>query len=310
MNFIEVITSWNDITAQICNVWKNAVLNKSSDAISEINRLLASAMDKMIANKDIDTKTFYRARIVSPQNYNDLVLTDENFLFSKETGIHGFRADKMGAPPKDTVNIEAGRVNEEGNSYLYLASDKATACSEVQPICDDLISVAEFKLTQSIKLVDLRNMPTYLQKFTDKDNEDKLIDMIFCSFLISLFSTPVGRCEKDIYKYSQYASNYFLKNCIQGILYNSSHNNNNDSYNLVIFDQSQAKCFSEYGEAIKCISVSSKFQSVTKNYRSNDDLEIFQASKETEPYLWNTAAMLHKNIGMMTGKKEGDKSET
>lgn len=183
--FTESVETQKMLTALLSDKYKTFVYNGSADY---------NAIREFKAEGDILISTDNGA-IVSPQNYNDLVLTDENFLFSKETGIHGFRADKMGAPPKDTVNIEAGRVNEEGNSYLYLASDKATACSEVQPICDDLISVAEFKLTQNIKLVDLRNMPTYLQKFTDKDNEDKLIDMIFCSFLISLFSTPVGRCD-------------------------------------------------------------------------------------------------------------------
>lgn len=301
MNFVEFLTSYNYIMKKIYSVWNNAIINQSCEAKEEINRHLTHIADKMIY---FEEKTaFYRARIVTKDDYSKIVLTNEKKLFSDKTGIHGFKASEMGAPPIGKVKV--GRANRNGSSYLYLASDKATACAEVQPVCDDLISVAQFKLKKAINFVDLRNLTDDLQEFTDKDSPDKLVEMVFYSVLVDLFCMPVKSYEEDMYRYSQYASDYFLESGVQGILYNSSRNNSDKSYNIVIFDPSKVDCISEYGEAIKCISTSSKFQSVTKNYHVNDEIELLEAKKDIEPYNWATAALLYRDISEIIRKEKG-----
>lgn len=306
MNFLEFMESYRDILIQTINIWKNAIIKKSCDAENEIKQYLARITDKMVSFEE--STTFYRARIVSKNDYNKIVLTNEPLFSSSKTGINGFMASEMGAPPKEKV--KGGRANKEGCSYLYLASDKATACAEVQPVCDDLISVAPFRLKQSLKLVDLRNFPDDFQEFTDKDSLDKLIDFVFCQELISFFSMPVKSGDEEMYRFSQYVSDCFLQNDLQGILYNSSHNNNSNSFNLVIFDSSKATCISEYGEAFKCLSTSSTFQSVSKNYFQLDEIEIISSKKEIDPYLWNTTAVLYRDISEIARGKGNNKNET
>ena len=84
-----------------------------------LNALVTTYKSEILADSHIK---LYRARCVSPSNYNKLHISDS---------IDGFNKDQSGAPPA-TADIPAGRANPKGTSYLYLASDPATACAEVQ----------------------------------------------------------------------------------------------------------------------------------------------------------------------------------
>jgi len=53
-----------------------------------------------------------------------------------------------------TSNPSEGRVNPRGIAYLYLATDRKTAISEVRPWKGALVSVASFKMVKDARLVD------------------------------------------------------------------------------------------------------------------------------------------------------------
>ena len=80
-------------------------------------------------------KTWYRARM--------------------QSGDQPFPVDKMGAPPKHLATH--GRANPAGIPYLYLASDKETAVSEIRPHTGEVASVADFSLRSTLNIVDLRS---------------------------------------------------------------------------------------------------------------------------------------------------------
>lgn len=305
MNAFRVFAVYQDLLSQTYSVLNSAVYHHSEGAKSEINRLLDRVSEKMTVK--YRNGVFYRARCVKPEEYGKLNLSGEIVLGSKDSGIMGFSSNEMGAPPPEKVN--SGRANKEKEALLYLASNKETACAEVQPVCDDLISVAPFELVDEVSLADLRDNPTGLQCFTNEDDPDKLVDLVFCSILVDLFCMPVKSNDTKIYESSQYIANYFRQQGVSGLLYNSSHNSSPNSFNLVLFDPSLAKCTVECAELMKCLSVSSSFQSVSKNCSSSSRPEIIEAKKEIEPFNWATMALLHRDLSRIQ-KRDANENET
>lgn len=307
MNFITALNSYTDLLIQTYGLWNCAINRNSPEALSEINRMIEKVIDRMIINQTHGE--FYRARIVSSKDFDKIKLSDKMILGSEDSGISGFCSAQMGAPPSNYV--ENGRANKAKISYLYLASDKATACSEVQPVCGDFISVAPFVLTQETKLVDLRTLPQDLSRFTDNDSPDKLVDIVFTGVLIDLFSTPVNSKDaKDHYKFSQYVAEYLEKKEISGLIYNSSHNSTPGSFNLVLFNPSIARCTVEYAEMMKCLSVTSSFQNISKNSYDNDTSKIIEARKEIPPYNWATTALLQRDLHQIQKRRHVSANET
>lgn len=296
---LNIFEMYNDIFNQVYGLWRTAVIRHNPEAVQELNRLIKESAAKAItlSNKH----PMFRARIIEADQYRKMHLEEADDLFSGRSGIYGFPACEMGAPPVQSVR--AGRANGQGISYLYLASSKETACSEVQSICSDLISVATFELENNLQLADFRDVPDCINSFTDKDDPQKLVNMVFFQSIIDLFYRPVRRGPEKIYQYSQYVAKILKEMGIQGILYNSSHNDN--AYNVVLFDPSNAQCISEYGEVFKCLSVVSKYQSISWNYSSNN-LKIVEAKRDEQPYLWNLNAMLRRDIGEIQKRGPGE----
>ena len=291
MNGIEVLLQLKDLTEQTYSVWKNAILHQSEEAEKEIERLFERNIEKF-KNSSYQRNGF-RARIVYDDSLNELVLGNRDDLFEGRSGVNGFPADKMGAPPIEKTG--AGRANKEKESFLYLASDIQTACAEVQPLCESMISVIEFQVKEGLTIIDFRAIPDDLRSFTDKDDTEKLIDIVFCRSLLHMFSMPVRAREQQLYSYSQHIAKKLKERGIDGIIYNSSHNDIDDAYNLVIFDPANANCIQEYGELYICLSKKASFQNVSVNYRNNN-LKIVEAERTTEPYLWNRTLLLSQEL--------------
>ncbi|MDC4227713.1 MAG: RES family NAD+ phosphorylase [Candidatus Manganitrophus sp.] len=74
-----------------------------------------------------------------------------------DSAIH---LSEMGRPPAELARN--GRANPVGIPYLYVASTPETAIAETRPHPGDLISVAKFKVTASLRLL----------KFTESKEND------------------------------------------------------------------------------------------------------------------------------------------
>ncbi len=147
--------------------------------------------------------------------------------------------DKMGAPPKDVAS--QGRANPAGIPYLYLASTKDTAVSEIRPHTGEYASVANFTIRNSLEVIDLRNPRSTVSPFLL--NEEKKIASLRgdIEFLVQLgkeLTRPVLPHVVAIdYLPSQYLCE-FIKSCkYHGVIYKSSVG---EGVNLALFEPSMA----------------------------------------------------------------------
>lgn len=135
---------------------------------------------------------------------------DDARIKEMEEGFFGYGTSGSGIPPF-SVKSPHGRANPEFISYLYLAEDPHTAISEIAPIPTSIISVALFKLTDSLRLIDLSSK----QGNQYSNNYGKLLYYISRSF--SSTAKNVGD-----YYITQYISEYIKNLGYDGIIFNSS----------------------------------------------------------------------------------------
>ena len=211
---------------------------------------IISCLEKLTGyceNLPKDTK-LYRARIVSPEDYCSLRINKETI---EESGLLGLSIEKMGAPPNNKA--ASGRANPAGISYLYLASDEATACAEVQPTLSYLISVAKFQVQSDLRILNL-----YCVQPTEDDELNAFTEKVMIAF-----SEP-NRNPNDIeYAATQFIASYMQKNGFDGIKYISSHNYNEKSYSIVLFEPTKAVCVDKNGMVFKMLNSKLVFQNIS-----------------------------------------------
>lgn len=108
-----------------------------------------------------------------------------------QDGIHvddlpiPFEFDRM-KPINDFAS--EGRANPKGIPYLYVATDKETAMSEVRPSLGEIISVGRFSPIKELKIIDfsIHNGKFYVKTPTQKD-----IDEAVWRDMDKAFSIPV-----------------------------------------------------------------------------------------------------------------------
>ncbi len=191
---------------------------------------------------------YYRARVIGTQTYKDLsVVSNGNDNFK----LIGFPSEKMMAPPKGKG--EAGRANKSGESFLYLSSDPEVCCSEVRPIFTDMISVIKFRLLKDITVLDFKSI--------DCSSIDMFEKEIYKRIMIEMVE-PKKEQTDDSYKLTQHISAYFKSKDIDGIKYGTLNSNNQEHFNLALFDESNVIPDGE-SEVYRVISKASKFQNIT-----------------------------------------------
>lgn len=165
-----------------------------------------NALEKLFGSLQLrlkqETTSWYRARI-----------QPDGRVFSEEN---------MGAPPRKLSS--SGRANPAGIPYLYLASDKITAISEVRPHTGEIAAVAEFNIDQELSVIDLRNPRETISPFMFLDNLFSIREDVF--FLVQLgieLSQPVlpGYAAID-YTPTQFLCELIKKSGYDGVLYRSS----------------------------------------------------------------------------------------
>lgn len=147
-----------------------------------------------------------------------------------------FPLKQMGAPPAHEASH--GRVNPVGIPYLYLASNIDTAVSEVRPWIGCKITVAEFALKKGISVVNFSNK---VSRNALKDEQCEVKEGIWRDWISYLFSMPFDPRDDIAYIPTQYISERFKKEGFDGIIYDSALYEDEDSYNLCLFDVSAAK---------------------------------------------------------------------
>lgn len=146
----------------------------------------------------------------------------------------------MGKPPEKIST--AGRANPIGIPYLYAASNINTAIAEIRPHKGDSITVAKFKVINSLTLVDLRNPRESISPFAfDEDGLNQIFtDLDYLCHLGDELSKPILPREAHLeYLSSQYLCE-LIKHCgYDGVVYKSSVGNG-DNYAIFLDDKLEA----------------------------------------------------------------------
>ncbi len=216
----------------------NDILKEFEKAIeSNTNRQLETTkvygyLNKIVENnknfiKIIPAGTmFYRARKATfPKHFDEeyeIKIVGDDFTMS------GLSDYEMKAPPLGVST--AGRNNIAGASYLYLASNAYTACCEVRPNYAEYICVATFRLNRDVCVIDF-NSNDSVKGIGDNEKINVVKNVI--TEIMRALSLPNDNVESNIYKISQYISDFFRKNGYDGIQYMSLRG---DGANLTLFN--------------------------------------------------------------------------
>lgn len=127
-----------------------------------------------------------------------------------------FPLDKMGAPP--TVSARGGRLNPEGLSYLYLASDESTALAEVRPWMGAHVTIAEFQIATDLTVFDLRS---------GQLQQDRLVNQI-----CHAFARPTHQEDPLSHVATQYVAEVLKQATSHAVMYDSAMA---DGWNIMLF---------------------------------------------------------------------------
>ena len=151
---------------------------------------------------------FYRAR------KNDPSLNFESLIINKELSP---------APPK---HAQTNRMSPAGISYLYVSSEKETACAECRYTNADVI-IAQYIAKQELQIIDfsedvyITNQSIFSEKYDH--------DLYWLNHFLKLFAAEISKpvnCEKSDHSY-EYAATQVIAEYIRslgydGICYKSS----------------------------------------------------------------------------------------
>ncbi|AUZ55965.1 hypothetical protein B1L07_13700 [Stenotrophomonas acidaminiphila] len=134
---------------------------------------------------------------------------------------------------------QAGRANPAGLSYLYAASDRETAISEVRPTVADLVAVGRFEPACGFKLVDLSDPRSLISPF--RLDLGALGNVRDAMGLLTMLSEDLTRPTPPHRAFYDYLATQYLCELIKtigydGVRYRSSLKEG--GYNFAFFDTS------------------------------------------------------------------------
>lgn len=174
-------------------------------------------------------KCFYRSRISSEKK---LACSD------------------MGKPPYECAT--AGRANPKGIPYLYVSNDRITTLYETRASLLDNVTIATFRLTHDINIIDLKDENS-VSPILLEDSIEKY--MSYRNYLLKLgseLSKPIRKQDNELdYLPTQYLCEFIKSLGYDGVEYRSSLNPN--GFNLAIFNDTKLKCVSTKLVVVKAI---------------------------------------------------------
>lgn len=167
-------------------------------------------------------KEFFRARIGYKDKKRSLFIG-----FEGEMVFVPYSNSQIGAPPPSLAGL--GRINRAGVSYLYCASDKYTAISEIRPHPGDIVSIGKFLLKKDLLIFDL----TESQFLNFYATDASLYAFKQLNTLTELLQKVVPPSERQAYNITQLIADCIRKLDFDGILFPSSVG---QGHNIVLFN--------------------------------------------------------------------------
>lgn len=188
----------------------------------QITQMLSEYSDCSKIKVEIESE-FYRARIGVENKKRSLL----GGGFDGEVIFIPYSNSQIGAPPPLLAGI--GRLNRAGVSYLYSATDKYTAISEIRPHPGDVVSVGKFIVNKELLIFDLTESQ-FLNFFHNDESLDKFGKL---NTFTELMQKVIPPSERHIYNITQLIADCIRKLDFDGILFPSSVGNGE---NLVVFN--------------------------------------------------------------------------
>lgn len=235
---------------EFSNIFKNNVSRESKDILDFKSTEIQSIWDRF--KEEIKHKNRFhisRANLIdldvletffNSESFIKIIKKGRNFYRCRVSNKTGYENKDMWNPPKK--NATSGRANPKGISYLYLGSRIETTFYESRISLFDYASVAEFRLKDDIKILDLRNPEYDIISWSENDSVE--LFLIYGSFIQTLqeeISLPIRKQDKDLdYIPTQYISEYIKSLGFDGVEYQSSLDK--EGYNLAIFNPDKFEC--------------------------------------------------------------------
>lgn len=164
-------------------------------------------------------KQFYRARICNSKD--------------------GYEKIKMGAPPKGKSS--PGRINPEGISVLYIASDERTVLNEVRATTYDYVTIGNFKPKREIKVVNLTKISRTSPFVYSTEIEKYCVNRGTFKEMAIDFAKPLRRNDSQLeYLPTQYIAEFIKSEGYDGVQYDSTLCEG--GFNIAIFDPNLFEC--------------------------------------------------------------------
>lgn len=185
-------------------------------------------------------------------------LPEEFVLFRARLGSmcedEPYPIEEMGAPP--SYKSKSGRANPVGISYIYTATNKNTAISEIRPWLGAKVSVAQIKALKDLKIVDLTHIPYFDTPFGYDNLHTEIEGRTLLRELSFILSRPIDPGNSDIdYIPTQYLSELIKFLNYDGIRYKSSLG---DGENIVIFRKENLEFTSSNLYVVKEVKVTAE----------------------------------------------------
>jgi hypothetical protein len=235
---------------EFSNIFENNVYRESKELLDIKSTEIKSIWDRFKEeikyknrfhiSKDnlIDLKvleTFFNG-----ESFKKTIKKGRSFYRCRISNKTGFENKDMWHPPKRFAT--SGRANPKGISYLYLGSRIETTFYESRASLFDYASVAEFRLKEDVKILDLRNPEYDIIPWSEVDIID--IFLTYANFIKTLqeeISLPIRKQDKDLdYIPTQYISEYIKSLDFDGVEYPSSLDK--EGYNLAVFNPDKFEC--------------------------------------------------------------------
>lgn len=200
----------------------------------------------------------------------------------ERTEIYSDPASRLGAAPASLAGEQ--RMTPTGISAFYASDSRETCFSEVRATTGDIVMSAEFRATNTLRLLDLSKLKEVSQMSVcpfDKDFVDKSHKSYFVQKLVFLLSKPASQRKNSVYLETQVIFEYFrtyFSEGIHGIAFNSVQNGM-EGMNIALFPEySKVNSFLYNNEeAVSCkeyIHQESNLYSYSIKTRNEDNVSI------------------------------------
>lgn len=170
---------------------------------------LFAKLDQHITVFEGKGQFYYRARLGVAARYG------RHQGFSSQVVYRPYQDKELGAPPPPKAR--AGRLNREGVSFLYLASDIPTACAEIRPHPSHQLSVGQYRSLRPLKLADLE---ADIADFAVSDAELDLYAFVYAAD--QSMSLPALPGEAAGYSITQLIADVLRRRGFDGVAFKSS----------------------------------------------------------------------------------------